>query len=161
MLPEYQAERDLAYEFLKKEDYPKQVNEYRKTIIQLIGGIVVIGTLYFTWRRIRATEKNIELGQRNIILTEKGQVSERFFNAVEQLEKEELSLRLSGIFSLKRIAQEYPKDYHWVTVEVLTSFVRSNTSQQPEATDGLNSIIKSIPVGIFPGVEIDLTEVLE
>lgn len=37
----------------------KLINEYRKTVLQLIGGIVVAVGLYLTWRRIRAMEKNV------------------------------------------------------------------------------------------------------
>lgn len=96
----------------------KLINEYRKTAIQLIGGIVIAIGLYLTWRRIRAMEKTV-------FVTEEGQITDRFSKVVEQLgNKESLAVRLGGIYALQRIAKDSKND-HWMVMEVLSAFVRN------------------------------------
>lgn len=118
-IPEYQIRRDFAYGFLEPSDLPRLENEYRKTIIQLVGGAVISIGLYFTWRRIRATEKAV-------IVSEQGQITDRFSKAVEQLGSEKLAVRLGGIYALERIARDSTID-HWTVMEVLSAFVRNYT----------------------------------
>ena len=98
----------------------KLVNEYRKTIIQFIGGIAIALGLYFTWRRIKAMEDSVRV-------SEEGQITDRFSKAIEQLGsvgEDKLAIRLGGIYALERIAKDSAKD-HGPVMEVLTAFVRS------------------------------------
>ena len=62
-VPRYQVEQDYENGFLEKEGIPAQVNEYRQTLIQLLGGVVVLIALYLTWRRILATEETVVVSQ--------------------------------------------------------------------------------------------------
>ena len=87
------------------------VNESRKTIAQIIGGIVAIIAFYFMWERNR--------------LTAQGQITERFTQAVEQLGHDKIAVRLGGIYALERIARDSKED-HWSVMEVLTAYVRGN-----------------------------------
>ncbi|MDH5757932.1 MAG: pentapeptide repeat-containing protein, partial [Nitrospinota bacterium] len=87
------------------------VNESRKTIAQIIGGIVAIIAFYFMWERNR--------------LTAQGQITERFTQAVEQLGHDKIAVRLGGIYALERIARDSKED-HWSVMEVLTAYVREN-----------------------------------
>jgi hypothetical protein len=79
-------------------------------------------------------------------LQRRGQVTERFGKAIDQLgergekHSEKLDVRLGGIYALEQIAQDSP-ELHWPIVEVLTAFVREHTkadggaqprSEQPE-----------------------------
>ena len=50
-------------------------------------------------------------------------ITESFARAIEQLGSEQLEVRLGGIHTLARIAQESPAD-HWPIMETLTAFVR-------------------------------------
>ncbi len=93
-------------------------NDARRTIIQVVGGLLLVGTLYFTWRRVGAAEKTVQL-------SEQGQITERFTRAIEQLGSEKLAVRLGGIYALERIARDSERD-HWPIMEVLTAFVREN-----------------------------------
>lgn len=97
-------------------------NEYRKIILQILGGIVVIYGLYLTFRRIKALENNV------FIATE-GQITERFSRAIEHLGNEKLEIRLGGIYALERIARDSLKD-HFSIMEILTAFVRENAKLQ-------------------------------
>ncbi|MDH5638676.1 MAG: pentapeptide repeat-containing protein, partial [Nitrospinota bacterium] len=97
------------------------VNESRKTIAQIIGGIVAIVAFYFMWERNR--------------LTAQGQITERFTQAVEQLgNKESIAIRLGGIYALERIARDSKED-HWSVMEVLTAYVREKCPVEEEVAE--------------------------
>jgi uncharacterized protein YjbI with pentapeptide repeats len=120
--------------------------EFLKVAISFVGTIatVVAGVaVYF----------NIRIAQRNANLTEKKLEDERYYNrsrlitdrfsqAVEHLGHTETEVRLGGIYALEQIVKDSfaleevvkiakdSKDYHWATIEILTSFVRSKSSEQ-------------------------------
>ncbi len=104
--------------YVQSDQVPELVSEYRKTILQIIGGLVVAVGLWLTWRRIVATEKTV-------IVSEEGQITERFTRAIEQLGSDRMAIRLGGIYALERIAKDSEKDY-WTVMEVLSAFVREN-----------------------------------
>jgi Pentapeptide repeats (8 copies) len=111
---------------VKAEDVFKAENDARATLAQIIGGFAVLTGLYFAWRNITTTAKNLEL-------TKEGQVTDRFNKAIEQLGatdndgKPKLELRLGGIYALERIARDSERD-HWPIMEVLTAaYVREHT----------------------------------
>jgi Pentapeptide repeats (8 copies) len=88
----------------------KAENDVRATLLQAVGGAVLLIGLYFTGR--------------TYLLNRQGQLTDRFTHAIDQLgNKESLDVRLGGIYALERIAQESQRD-HWPIVEVLTAFVR-------------------------------------
>ena len=94
--------------------------EWVKALAQVILGVLVLGTLYVTWRRVRAAEQTVEVAQ-------EGQITERFTRAVEQLgNQESMAIRLGGIYALERIAKDSPEDHRQV-MEVLTAYVRENS----------------------------------
>src|SRR5258708_38158876 len=79
-------------------------NEARKTWAQILGGLLLLAGLYFSWR--------------TITLTERGQITDRFSKAVDQLgrsddagEDSNLFLRLGGIYALERIAEDSERDH--------------------------------------------------
>lgn len=124
-VPKWQVQRDLRADRISWSDVPQQENEYRKTLIQIAGGVVVAIGLYLTWRRIQATEES--------------QVTDRFSKAVEQLGDDSLEVRLGGIYALERIAEDSPRD-HWTVMETLSAFVRENASSSGEAKyEGIRS----------------------
>ena len=95
----------------------------------LITALAAIGALVFTSQSLRATQKQIEI-------SEQGQLTERFGKAVEQLGSEKLELRLGRIYALERLARDSARD-HPTVMQVLAAFVRSHTpgtacSSKPE-----------------------------
>lgn len=101
----------------------------RKDLFQALGLIMAglaggIG-VYFTWRNLRLTREELEL-------TRKGQVTERFAKAIDQLKasdkdgKPQIATRVAGIYVLESIAKEFEKEYYRVVVELLTAYVREN-----------------------------------
>ena len=107
--------------FEAEKDVSKAENDARATIAQILGGAAVLIGLVIAWQ--------------NITTTKKGQITDRFYKAIEQLgaidDKGEpkLELRLGGIYALERIAQDSKTDY-WPIMEVLTAYVRENSHKQ-------------------------------
>jgi hypothetical protein len=104
------------------------------TFAQVIGGVVLLIGLYFTWRNIKLTERTatntLEIAEHTLTNSQAAQITERFTKAIEQLGKSDedgkdanLAIRLGGIYSLERIAKDSPKD-HWPIVEILTTYIR-------------------------------------
>lgn len=90
-------------------------NNARLALAQIIGGLVVLLGLYATFKNVRVAEE--------------GKLTERFSKAVEMLSnKDQLNVRLGGIYALERIARDSLKD-HWTVMEVLTAFVRAQSEQ--------------------------------
>lgn len=66
---------------------------------------------------------NIVLSRRQLAASQEQNLTERFSVAVEQLGHEQTAVRIGGIYSLERIAQDSPRD-HWSIMEVLAALVR-------------------------------------
>jgi hypothetical protein len=94
----------------------KAQNEVRTTLLQGLGGVVLLVGAYFTYKQLHASRE--------------GQVTERFTRAIDQLGHAELDVRLSGIYALERIANDSPADRATIG-EVLTAFVRSHAPWPP------------------------------
>src|SRR5262249_15564311 len=97
-------------------------NNARVTIAQTIGGLLVILGIYATFR-------NMQIARENLRVAEEGKLTERFSKAVELLGSDKLDIRLGGIYTLERIAQDSLKD-HWTVMEVLTAFVREQSRKE-------------------------------
>lgn len=112
---------------LDRKDLIQAENSARATLVQTIGGAILLISLLFTWRTLHATLENLEV-------TQDKQITERFTKAVEQLGHEKLTIRIGGVYALERIACESNKD-HWPIMEILTSYIRESSSQM-RAEDG-------------------------
>src|SRR5215208_4837849 len=72
---------------------------------------------------------------------EQGQITERFTRAIEQLGETnsngepKLELRLGGIYALERIANDSPERDYSTVMEVLTAYVRQNSSTPSKETN--------------------------
>jgi hypothetical protein len=106
------------------ENRLKAENDLRTTLVQALGGTILLVGLYFT--------------ARNVGLTREGQITERFTKAITQLGDKNLDVRLGGIYALERIARESAKDYGPI-MEVLTAFLREHARSQPDAAHGEES----------------------
>ena len=122
-------------------------NEARRTVWQFMLGFGGLVALFVAWRRVRAMDKTAEAAQKNagaaleqVKLVERGQITERFTRAIDQLGatgkigNPALEIRLGGIYALERIARDSVDD-HWNVMEVLTAYVRNNSLwREPEET---------------------------
>jgi uncharacterized protein YjbI with pentapeptide repeats len=103
------------------------------TLATIIGGII----LYLNFRvanqnaataikTVEIANQNAAIANKTVELTASRLITERFSKAVEQLGSDKLEVRLGGIYSLERIAQDSDRD-HWTIMEVLTAFVREKS----------------------------------
>ena len=103
-------------------------NEARRTLAYILGGILAIIGITLAHRRIRALE-------RQVLVAQEGQITERFTRAIEQLGSDKMEVRLGGIYALERIANDSDKDY-WPIMETLTAYVREQAPWREPRQDG-------------------------
>ena len=121
-------------------------NQYRATLAQILGGVAIGITLYYTWRRItiaeedlKITQENLKVAQDNLKVTQEGQITERFTRAIDQLGNKKIEIRLGGIYSLERISKESDQDY-WPIMEVLTAYVRNHSGIDSSSNEKTQTI---------------------
>jgi len=122
----------------------------KKDLVQavafVLAGLAGIIGVYFTWRNLNQTRDNTEeqlkqareaqaetyaSTQQTLILTRKGQITDRFTRAIDQLGNDKPEVRIGSIYALESIARE-SKQHYWPIVEVVTAYVRTRTSLSPE-----------------------------
>ncbi len=115
--------------------------QYLTTIAASLGAIGVVFNLYYTGKREEAFNKsaiaanksaeaaleNAKAALKNAEAAHDKQITERFTKAIELISSKEVTTRIGGIYALERIANN-SKDDHWTILEVLTTFVREQTS---------------------------------
>jgi uncharacterized protein YjbI with pentapeptide repeats len=104
----------------------KAENEFRKTLIQIIGGILLICGLFFSIEQLN----QFYISQKNM---KADQISSRYSKAIELLAKEEPTTRIGAIYALEQIVVESP-NYLETVLKVLSAFVR--TSEYALTLDG-------------------------
>jgi len=107
-------EKTALWLFPSNED---RNGEFLKIVLSVIGGIGVLYSLHLAYRRLQATNIGLQLQAQAINkqseqldLSRKGQVDERFKNAVEHLGNDKEPIILGGIVELHQIAKEEKKN---------------------------------------------------
>ena len=112
LIPRWQIDRWRRAGIADEEKLAALGMQARTSITQALGGLALIVTLAITGFQANETRRTAEKTQenlnRNFLLAERGQVSERFAKAVEQLGATDgnapaIDLRLGALFSLMRI----------------------------------------------------------
>jgi uncharacterized protein YjbI with pentapeptide repeats len=129
-LPEWQANR---FPRGTPMEYRQLVNEYRRTVfqaLQALGGLGTLLLIWFTWR--------------NLDLIQRGQNTERFTRAIDQLGATDkqggqaIEIRLGGIYALDQLAQQRPIEYRLIVVNVFTAYLRENSKHPVPSTEIMN-----------------------
>lgn len=97
---------------LKGKDRAEAVNAVRQTVLTALAGATVLVGLVYT--------------ARSYALARRGQVTERFRAAVEQLASDKLPVRLGGVYSLEHVLKESPQE-HTAVVDTLAGYIRVTT----------------------------------
>ncbi len=153
-IPPWQVEQvRVRLDTPEKDEYRLATleDEYRRTLVQSIGGFFLLVGLYLTWRRIVATEENVRVAQENVSVAQEnvrvaqeGNITGGFTKAIAQLGDDKMAIQLGGIYALERIARDSEKD-HGPIMEVLTAYVRENAPSQGEkAADRPTTDIQAI-----------------
>lgn len=95
----------------------KQRNDARATMAQIIGGLVILFGVYFTYRRLDVSENQLKVSREQ-------NVTERFSRAVELIGHESLNVRTGAIYALGKIAEDYAVDYHETVMDILCSYIK-------------------------------------
>jgi type IV secretory pathway VirB2 component (pilin) len=110
----------LAPEWLAstpEKDHAEEIGRVRTALLAFVAGLVaVVGAVFtgLTWR-----------------LNQRGQITERFTKAVDQLGHVSPDIRQGGIYALEQIARDAPRTHHDAVVAVLTAFVREHAPWPP------------------------------
>jgi uncharacterized protein YjbI with pentapeptide repeats len=94
----------------------KLQNDARTTLLQGLGGAVVLLGAWFTYRQLHTLRE--------------GQITERFTRAVDQLGSDRLDVSLGGIYALERIARDSQDDRRTIA-EILTAHIRQRSPWPP------------------------------
>ena len=95
-------------------------------------GLVVGGAeamLLATWRSIVA-QRQAAATQRQADSAQQVLLNERYQKAAEMLGNASLSVRLAGIYALRRLAEEHPEQYHVLVIELFCAFARNPTDDK-------------------------------
>jgi hypothetical protein len=134
ILPRMLLEWDLSPErgSLQPVELAKATNDVRTTLLQGLGGGVLLLGAYFTWRQLHVSRE--------------GQITERFTRAIVNIGDQALDVRLGGIYALERITRDSPADRATVA-EVLCAYVRTHSPWPPklEGQPSVESSLQDIP----------------
>ncbi|MFQ6394963.1 pentapeptide repeat-containing protein [Nocardia sp. KC 131] len=96
----------------------------RTTIVQTLGGLIVVFGAYMTWRQFLLSSRKTE---EEIRLSELGRLTERMTQAVGQLGSPEPAVRVGGVYALGRIADESEHDREPIR-QILAAYVRTHAA---------------------------------
>jgi len=153
----------------------KLQNDARTTLLQGLGGLLVLTGAAIgasvTLRQVRATRDQItetakashdqlELSYEQLKLSERGQVTDRYTKAIDQLDHEKaLAVRLGGLYALERIARDSPDDRAAIA-EVLCAYARTAPRPKPPTRptkDADSTVAGTPPAGTSPANPASLT----
>ncbi|WP_159104640.1 pentapeptide repeat-containing protein [Plantactinospora sp. BB1] len=103
------------------------IRESVHTAFQGLTAVAAVAALLFTARSLDYTAEATDANREQVRLVERGQVTERFSRAIDQLGQpgdDKLSIRLGGIYALERLMRDSAADEPTV-IEVLCAFVRT------------------------------------
>jgi hypothetical protein len=108
-------------------DLVKAQNEVRTALVQALGGVAVVGTLYFTAVSLNDTRDGTN---RSLELNRQGQLADRFTQALKGLGNAEVDVRVGAIYALEQVATS-SADHRLAVVDILTSYLRDHDRWQP------------------------------
>ncbi|MEU1134231.1 pentapeptide repeat-containing protein [Streptomyces sp. NPDC005900] len=123
LLPGVVVDHDLAGARVAAQDRLKAVNDVRTTLLQVIGGLVVLFGAFATWRQLRVSQEGLRA-------TQEGYVTDRFSRAVDQLGSDKLDVRIGGLHALWRIAEQSARDREAI-ISIQAAYLRTHLPWPP------------------------------
>lgn len=129
--PNYIVRRDLKNKThdLSPSDLAKAQNDVRATLLQGIGGLILLAGAAAAWRQTQVNKEQINQTYRynlqHLDQLNRGQATERYTRAIDQLGNDQQDIRIGGIYALEQIAHD-EEPYRRPIIEVLTAYVRSH-----------------------------------
>lgn len=187
LLPPWQVER-LAHsstsdDTLKLKDRGDLEDAFRRTAAQVIGGLGVVATLYFSWQTLKGTEAKLAIDREAMTSQRFGEASKLLLwdsdppdaarsgkvagCASPPKVPADAAARIGAIYVIGEIA-EANKNYHWPAMEVLSAYVRLHTdlSTAPgcpakELIPGTQTPDRNQVVSLMPHIKAALDVMIE
>ncbi|MER6468032.1 pentapeptide repeat-containing protein [Streptomyces collinus] len=139
VLPGLMVDHDLAGGHLAAADRLNAVNNVRTTLLQTVGGAVVLFGACATWRQLRVSQDGLNA-------TREGNITDRFSRAVDQLGSDKLDVRIGGIYALWRLADHSDRDREAV-VSIMAAYLRTHLPWPPQepTVPAADASINSVP----------------
>lgn len=102
-----------------------EINSLRTTLAGVLGGLAVAAGAVVAALNFRETSRQ---NRAVLELQRRGQVTERFSKAIEQIGQqgpEKLDVRIGAVYALDQIARD-STELHWPIMEVLTAYLRQH-----------------------------------
>ena len=125
----------------------------RNAGLMLAGLLALIFALWRGW----VAEQQKATAQRQADIAQQSLLNERYERGAEMLGSPVLSVRLGGIYALRRLAEEHPEQYHIQIMELFCAFLRNPTSSD-ESRDRENG--QTLPPQTASPVREDVQVVL-
>ncbi|WP_371777712.1 pentapeptide repeat-containing protein [Streptomyces sp. NBC_01438] len=142
LLPGVVVDHDLAGASVAAQDRLKAVNDVRTTLLQVVGGLVVLFGAYATWRQLRVSQDGLRA-------TQEGYVTDRFSRAVDQLGSDKLDVRIGGLHALWRIAEQSARDREAI-ISIQAAYLRTHLPWPPA---GPESPAADVPINEIAPLE--------
>ncbi|MGW4544731.1 pentapeptide repeat-containing protein [Streptomyces chartreusis] len=142
VLPGVVVDHDLAGASVPAQDRLKAVNDVRTTLLQVVGGLVVLFGAYATWRQLRVSQDGLRA-------TQEGYVTDRFSRAVDQLGSDKLDVRIGGLHALWRIAEQSARDREAI-ISIQAAYLRTHLPWPPA---GPQSPAADVPINDIAPLE--------
>lgn len=101
----------------------KAIADARTGMVTFLAFIGAFGGLYYTSRTFRQGQESLRHTSETLRLGERGQITDRYSRAVEQLGSEAVDVCIGGIYSLQRLIADCPTEEATI-IHVLSAFVR-------------------------------------
>ena len=99
-----------------------------RVIALVVGGVIAI--MLALWRSMIA-ERQARAARSQSDTAQLSLLNERYQKGAEMLGNKVLATRLGGIYALRRLAEEYPQEYHVQIMRLFCAFVRRPTELEP------------------------------
>lgn len=150
IFPEHIVEIQVAIGKIEPTNTGLIENEYRKTMLQGIGGIAVLFGIYVAYKRMKVTELQLKNTSTQIELIQEGQINDRFSRAIELLSKKEPDVRIAALITLEGIAKERDELY-----EIVLRIIIAYINRRAEISQGRKNL-KKLEKDIEEAFEISL-----
>lgn len=106
----------------------KLQNDIRVTLLQAIGGILLVFGAYFTWRQLQLSRdqlrQSLDASTAQLQLNVQTQINEQFSRTIEQLGHDKAGVRVGAVYALEQIARSSPEARPGIH-ELLAAYIRA------------------------------------
>ena len=106
-----------------------------RVIALVVGGVIAV--ILTLWRSMIA-ERQATAARSQSDTAQLSLLNERYQKGAEMLGNKVLATRLGGIYALRRLAEEYPQEYHVQIMRLFCAFVRHPTELEPDGKPSLD-----------------------